>query len=151
MKAVELDWNPASQKVIIVLGDAPPLDIHRNGAVFSITEHPMVGVFHIDRQIRVIQRGDHLIKGILGIRFRIQRRGITGTSASDSAADYFTQIAEQTGGAYTGVDDASKVSDAIMDSIEQIEMKPVGNATVSFGDGQHRRDGRGLSGWCVPV
>ena len=51
--------------------------IHRNGAVFSITEHPMVGVFHIDRQIRVIQRGDHLIKGIFGIRFRIQRRGIT--------------------------------------------------------------------------
>lgn len=129
MKAVELDWNPASQKVIIVLGDAPPLDPEPN-TQYTLDE-VIAALYNADLAIDM-ENSDHRVLG------DAEDSAITvysiGTSASDSAADYFTQIAEQTGGAYTGVDDASKVSDAIMDSIDQIEMKPVGNATVSFGE-----------------
>lgn len=129
MKAVELEWNPASQKVIIVLGDAPPLDPEPN-TNYTLDE-VIAALYNADLAIDM-ENSDHRVLG------DAEDSAITvysiGTSASDSAADYFAQIAEQTGGAYTGVDDASKVSDAIMDSIEQIEMKPVGNATVSFGE-----------------
>lgn len=129
MKAVELDWNPASQKVIIVLGDAPPLDPEPN-TKYTLDE-VIAALYNADLAIDMENSDDRVLGDAEDSAITVYS---IGTSASDSAEDYFTQIAEQTGGAYTGVDDASKVSDAIMDSIEKIDMKPVGNATVSFGE-----------------
>ena len=129
MKAVELDWNPASQKVIIVLGDAPPLDPEPN-TKYTLDE-VIAALYNADLAIDMENSDDRVLGDAEDSAITVYS---IGTSASDSAEDYFTQIAEQTGGAYTGVDDASKVSDAIMESIEKIDMKPVGNATVSFGE-----------------
>jgi|AGTN01.3.fsa_nt_gi Subtilisin-like serine proteases len=134
MAAAELGWRPEAQKVIIVLGDAPPLDPEPyTGYTFdsvvavlynadiSLFSEPSVSVDMPDYEGLAGDAADSMIKV-----FTI------GTDASTAAEDFFNQISEATGGSYTGVDSASEVSDAIISTIEQIEIIPTKTVKVAF-------------------
>ncbi len=136
MEAAGLNWRPQAQKAIIVLGDAPPLDPEPytgytldsviaalyNADISLITENA-VGVDVTGYEHLIGDANDSLIK-VFSI----------GTDASQAAADFFNKISEATGGSYTGVDTASEVSDAIISTIEQIEILPTKTIKVSFGE-----------------
>lgn len=129
MAAVELNWRSDAKKVIILLGDAPPLDPEPNTGYTY--EDVLLALFNADINIdyensdeRVADALDYSLINVYSI----------GTSASDDAEDFFQQISEETDGSYVGVDDASQVADAIMDSIEQIEVTTLVNAQADFGD-----------------
>lgn len=129
MAAVGLDWRSDSKKVIILLGDAPPLDPEPN--TDYTYEDVLLALFNADINIdyensdeRVADALDYSLINVYSI----------GTSASDDAEDFFQQISEETDGSYVGVDDASQVADAIMDSIEQIEVTALVDAQADFGD-----------------
>ena len=128
MSAVNLPWRSDAKKVIIVLGDAPPLDPE------PYTDYTyndiLLAVFNSDINIdyknsdeRVIGAPDESLINVFSI----------GTDASDEAADFFKNISAGTGGSYAGVDDASKVGDAIIDSIEQIEVVDKLKVKADFG------------------
>ncbi len=129
MAAVDLNWRSNAKKVIILLGDAPPLDPEPNTGYTY--EDVLLALFNADINIdyensdeRVADALDYSLINVYSI----------GTSASDDAEDFFQQISEATDGSYVGVDDASQVADAIMDSIEQIEVTTVVDAQADFGD-----------------
>ena len=127
--AVGLSWRTNAQKAIIVLGDAPPLDPEPNtGYTFNSV---LAALYNADIAIdidasddRVLGEGsDSLIKV-----FTI------GTDASAAAEEFFQSLSEGTGGTFIGVDSAAEVSDAIIDSIEQIELTPTKTVNAQFGD-----------------
>jgi len=57
-----------------------------------------------------------------------------GTNAGWKAEEAFGAISEYTGGSYTGVDTVSEVSEAIISTIEQIEIIPTVSVRTSFGE-----------------
>ncbi len=136
MEAAGLKWRPQAQKAIIVLGDAPPLDPEPNtgytydsviaalyNADISLISEPSVSVEITGYGELIGDASDSLIK-VFSI----------GTDASEAAADAFRGISEATGGSYTGVEEASEVSDAIISTIEQIEIIPTYTVKASFGE-----------------
>jgi hypothetical protein len=129
MTAVGLDWHPNATKAIIVLGDAPPLDPepftgYTLNSVLAALYNSDVAIDIDKSDGRVLgDASDSLIK-VFSI----------GTDASAQAADYFSRISKSTGGAYTGVEHAAEVSDAIIDSIEKIEVVPTKTVNAQFGD-----------------
>jgi Mg-chelatase subunit ChlD len=129
MAAVGLGWRAASTKVVIVLGDAPPLDPepytgYTLNSVMSALYNADVKIDLDASDERVLgDSGDSLIK-VYSI----------GAGVNSAAEDFFRQISDMTGGAYTGVESASDVSDAIIGSIEQIEIVPTKTVRAAFGD-----------------
>lgn len=126
--ALTLDWRSGATKAIIVLGDAPPLDPEpETGYTYeSVVQALYNAEISIDpdwSDERVLGDADDSLIQIYTI----------GTSASSDAIDFFSEISEATGGQFTDVEDASGVSDAIVDSIEQIEVEPRQTATAAFG------------------
>lgn len=134
MAAVELDWRADAKKVIIILGDAAPLDPE---PVTGYTyDDVLLALFNADINIdyeesdeRVVDNLDTSLINVFSI----------GTDASSDAADFFEDIATSTGGSYVGVEDASQVSDAIVESIEQIEVVEKRTVPADFGDGMANR------------
>lgn len=127
-EALKLDWRATSSKVIIILGDAPPLDPE---PVTGYTYESIVkALYNADIKIDV-EDSDDVTIGDAGESL-IKIYGI-GTEATDSAEEFFDKISSATGGAYKGVDDAASVSDAIVDSIEEIELEPVQSVKLDFG------------------
>lgn len=128
MAAADLDWRANAQKVIITLGDAAPLDPEPNTGYTY--EQVLWALFNADINLdldasdpRVLENVDNSLINVYSI----------GTGASSDAADFFARIAEGTGGSYAGVEDASQVADAVIDSIEQIELVETKRITVDFG------------------
>jgi Mg-chelatase subunit ChlD len=128
MQAVGLDWRENATKAIIILGDAPPHDPEPDtgytlNSVSAALYNADVGIILEESDDRVLgDAKDSLIK-VFSI----------GTNASTQAAAVFAEISGKTGGSYTGVEDASGVSDAIIESIEKIEMIPTKTADAQFG------------------
>lgn len=127
-EALKLDWRATSSKVIIVLGDAPPLDPE---PVTGYTYESIVkALYNADIKINVDESDDITIGDAAESLIKIY--GI-GTEATYDAAEFFDKISSATGGTYKGVEDAGSVSDAIVDSIEEIELEPVQSVKLDFG------------------
>ena len=129
MAAAGLDWRANAQKVIITLGDAAPLDPEPNTGYTY--EQVLWALFNADINLdldasdpRVLENVDNSLINVYSI----------DTGDSRDAADFFARIAEGTGGSYAGVEDASQVADAVIDSIEQIELVETKRITVDFGE-----------------
>lgn len=129
IQAANLSWRDNAKKVIIILGDAPPLD-----------PEPYTDYTYEDVLIA-------LLGADIGIDFEASDERVTdsmetgginvfsiGADASEEAADFFEQIADSTGGSYAGVEEASQVGDAIVESIEQIELNQTVTVEADFGD-----------------
>lgn len=129
MSAVRLEWRPDAKKVIIILGDAPPLDPEPN--TNYTYDDVLRAIYNADINID-LENSDDRVTGEMDSSM-ISVYSI-GTNASSDAAEFFAQISESTGGSYVGVDDASQVSDAIVDSIEKIKIDPKVTAVADFGD-----------------
>lgn len=128
MEAVNLDWRPDAKKVIIILGDAPPLDPepisgYTYKEVLSALVNAGVGIDMDDSDTRVTSAMDTSLINVFSI----------GTNATAEAADFFEDLSDSTGGTYVSVSNSSKVGDAIVQSIEQIDVGKKVNATVDFG------------------
>lgn len=129
MSAVELNWRSDAKKVIIIMGDAAPLDPEPDSG-FTYDD-VLLALFNADINIdfgdsdeRVVDSLDTSLINVFSI----------GTDASTDAADFFQKISENTGGSYAGVDNASEVGDAIISSIEQIEVADRKTVSADFGD-----------------
>lgn len=127
-KTLELDWRYNANKVIIVLGDAAPLDPEpvTNYTYDSIAQ----ALYNADIAVDVEASDDRVLGEAEDSLIRIYT---IGTEAASDAIEFFQSISAATGGAYTGVEDASQVSDAIIGSIEMIEIEPLQTVTVDFG------------------
>jgi len=145
MKTLELNWRRDSKKVIILLGDAAPLDPEPytgytlesvvealyNADISLVTDQKVsVEVPEYEKSIAlsVGDAADSLINVYT-----------IGTNASWAAEEAFSAISEYTGGSYTGVESVSDVSEAIISTIEQIEIIPTVSVRVSFGE-QYSRE-----------
>ena len=129
MATVQLDWRPEAKKVVIILGDAAPLDPEpETGYVYDDVLRALVnaeiGLDYDDSDKRVVDAFDSSMINVYSIV----------PNASSDAADFFQEISNQTGGSYAGVANASDVSDAIIDSIEQIEIVQTVAVNADFGD-----------------
>jgi len=129
MAAANLEWRPDAKKVIIILGDAPPLDPEPETGytyddVVSALLSSDIGIDYGRSDARVTDSMDYSVINVYSI----------GTSASYDAEEFFEDISEVTGGSYSSVANASGVSDAIIDSIDQIEIIPTATAKADFGD-----------------
>lgn len=128
MAAVGLDWRENAKKVVIILGDAAPLDPE---PVTDYTyEDVLLALFNADINLDYPSSDDRVVDGWEDSLINVFA---IGTDASTDAADFFAGIAEETGGGYVGVEDASQVGEAIMDSIEQIEIVELLTVQADFG------------------
>lgn len=129
MSAVKLYWRSDAKKVIIILGDAAPLDPE---PITDFTyDDVLLALFNADINIDYEDSDDRVVDALDASLINVFS---IGTDASSDAADFFRQISTCTGGSYASVDDASKVGDAIIDSIEQIEVAEKITVIADFGD-----------------
>lgn len=129
MSAVKLDWRSDAKKVIIILGDAAPLDPE---PITNFTyDDVLLALFNADINIDYEDSDDRVVDALDTSLINVFS---IGTDASSDAADFFEEISTSTGGSYASVDDASKVGDAIIDSIEQIEVAEKITVNADFGD-----------------
>lgn len=128
MAAAGLHWRGSAQKAIIVLGDAAPLDPEPNtGYTYDQVLRAMfnagIGPDADASDPRGLgNAGDGLITVFA-----------VGAEAGGDAGDFFTRIAEDTGGGYAAVEDAFQVADAVKEAIQQIELVETRQITVDFG------------------
>ena len=129
MKAAGLEWRNDAQKIIIVLGDAAPLDPEPDtgytyDTVIASLYNASIMIDYGNTDDRVLGAPEDSLISVYSI----------GTDASMAAADFFMDLSEATGGSYTGVDSADEVGQAIIDSIEQIEIAEPVIVKVKFGE-----------------
>ncbi len=129
MSAVKLDWRSDAQKVIIILGDAAPLD--PEPTTNFTYDDVLLALFNADINIDYEDSDDRVVNTLDASLINVFS---IGTDASSDAADFFEKISTGTGGSYASVDDASKVGDAIIDSIEQIEVAEKITVGADFDD-----------------
>lgn len=127
-QALRLSWREDARKVIILLGDASPLDPepYTDYSYEQIQFMLYSADLYIDPENsdeRVLGEGEDSLINIYTI----------GTSASGDAADFFINISEATGGTYRPTDEAGEVSDAIMESIDEIDISLL-SVNVNFGE-----------------
>ncbi|MBO4355887.1 MAG: S8 family serine peptidase [Clostridia bacterium] len=127
IEAVGLDWRAGAKKVIIILGDAGPLDPEPiTGYTFDdvlvALKTKNIGIDYSESDKRAIVEMDGSEISVFSI----------GTKADTSAKEFFESISSLTEGEYSDVAGASEVSDAIISSIESIEIK-TGNIKVELG------------------
>ena len=130
MAATKLNWREGAKRVIIVLGDAAPLDPEpTTGYTYDDVALALYkGGIAIDAarsDERVLGDPDKSLISVFSI----------GTDASDEASSFFDMLSTDTGGEHVDLDDASEVGDAIVESIDQIELARPVAATASFGAG----------------
>jgi len=135
MSAVGLDWREDAKKAVIILGDAAPLDPEPTTGLTY--DEVLLALFNADIEIdyedsdeRVVDPLDSSLINVFSI----------GTSAGADASDFFEKISSSTGGSYVSVDDASMVGDAIIDSIEQIEVDEKVTVSADFGEEMAERE-----------
>jgi subtilisin family serine protease len=128
MAAVGLKWRPEATKVISVIGDAPPLDPEPYTGYTK--DSVMTALYKADIRID-IDTSDARVLGA-GEDSAIHVHSI-GTDASYDAVDFFQELSDTTGGTFVNVGDASEVSDAIIDSIEQVDLREQYTYFTDFG------------------
>ncbi len=124
MKTLELGWRDNARRMIIIMGDAPPLDPepytdYTLDYVMAALYNASIDVDLEASDSRVLGESDRSAISIYSI----------GTGSDSITA--FLKLSEATGGQYTDVANASEVSDAIIDSIDEMEMGV--SVTADFG------------------
>ena len=131
MEAVGLEWRERAKKVIIVLGDAQPLDPepvtgYTMDDVLCALKTKKIGIDYDESDKRaILEREDSEISVFSVVT-------AAGSSVSAGAKEYLEKIALGTGGSYADVTESSEVADAIISSIESIELKS-NNVRVDLG------------------
>ena len=151
-EALTLDWRPEATKIMIILGDAGPLD-----------PEPYTG-YTYDTILEALYNADIVLNGEddestdstdADSAYAVAARaGADSVDASDEdeadtegeslirvfaigtgdeAVKFFEDVAGDTGGEYTDVDDASEVAAAIQSSIEKVEVNASQSVNASFG------------------
>ena len=97
------------------MGDAPPLDPEpETGYTYSDVSAALyasdIGLDYDKSDKRVTDFIDESLINVYSI----------GSNASDEATDFFREISEDTGGSFLSVDNASEVSDAIIDLLNRL-------------------------------
>lgn len=129
MAATRMDWREDAKKVIIILGDAPPLDPEpETGYTY---EKVIFALLKADIGIDLEHSDDEVIAHLENSFINVYS---IGTDASDEASNFFRKISAGTGGTYSDVRDASQVGDVIISSIEQIEVAETVTVNADFGD-----------------
>ncbi|MBM6676284.1 S8 family serine peptidase [Olsenella uli] len=128
MQAVNLGWRDDAKKVVIILGDAAPLDPEPStGYTYEDVALALfnggIGIDYTSSDSRVLGTPDESLINVYSI----------GADASSDALDFFEDISSSTGGSSADIDDASGVSDAITSSIDQIEVEAGVTAELDFG------------------
>ncbi|WP_455137196.1 S8 family serine peptidase [Thermophilibacter sp.] len=128
MQAVNLGWRDDAKKVIIVLGDAAPLDPepvtgYTYGDVLAALYNGGIGIDYTSSDERVLGEPDESLINVFSI----------GADASSDAMDFFEGISSSTGGTSADLSSSSEVSDAITASIDQIEVEAGVTAELDFG------------------
>lgn len=129
MEAVKLDWRQEAKKVIIILGDAGPHDPEPETGytyddVLTAIFNANIAIDYEESDSRVTDSIDSRLINVYSI----------GAEANEDVADFFNKLSSETGGSYSDVKHASGVSDAIIDSIDQIEMHKVVSVELNFGE-----------------
>lgn len=124
-EALRLNWRPRAQKILIILGDAGPLDPEPNTGYTY--EDVVTALYNANIGVNAGKGDSHTLGDPADSGIAVFTIGI-----GDEAAEFFMNISGDTGGLYTEVNNASEVSSAIMESIEQIEI-PTATVTASFG------------------
>ena len=129
MAAVRLNWRSDAGKVIILLGDAAPLDPEPyTGYIY---EDVLLALFNADISLDYENSDQRVVSALDTSLINVYT---IGTSASPDAEDFFRSISSGTGGSYVSVENASDVADAIVQSIEQIDVAVTVSAQADFGD-----------------
>ena len=128
MTALELDWREDATKAVIILGDAAALDPEpETGYTFDdVTRALIDGGVSID-----YESSDERVLGDPA-EHAVSVFGVSVGSNSD-ALDFFDEISASTGGSSVNIEDASQVSDAIIRTIEEIEVEEGATVAASFG------------------
>ena len=130
MTALGLDWRPNATRVIILMGDAQPLD-----------PEPYTG-YTYDSIVKALYYADVSIdaensdRRVLGDA-EDSEISVYSLFTSDSYSGYdsfFDSIATDTGGMLTNVENADEVADAISDSIDMIEVGTAQTVRLEFGE-----------------
>lgn len=126
--ALGLSWRAGSKKVIIVIGDAAPLD-----------PEPYTG-YTYDTIVKALYNADIFVDVDASDSIALGEAAESlinvysiGSLASDAASDFFRDISDSTGGFYSDLSSADMVSEAIRESIDSIEIK-VREIGLDFGD-----------------
>lgn len=114
-EALKLSWRPNAQKILIILGDAAPLDPepytgYTYEDVVRALYNANIGIDKDNSDDRVL--GDPEMSAV----------SVFTIGIGSDAADFFEDISGDTGGAYTEVSNADQVTDAIIQSIEKIDV-----------------------------
>lgn len=124
VKTLELKWRENARHMIIIMGDAPPLDPEPDTGY--TLDYVMAALYNASIDVdleasdsRVLGESDRSAISIYSI----------GTGSDSISA--FMRLSEATGGKYTDVASADEVSDAIIDSIDEMEMGV--SVTADFG------------------
>ena len=124
MKTLELRWRGDAKRMIIIIGDAPPKDPepitgYTLDYVMAALYSNAIDVNLEDSDSRVLGDSTHSAISVYSI--------VPGGDSLDA----FLKLSEATGGMYTGVGRASEVSDAIKESIDEMEL--LNNVIADFG------------------
>jgi Mg-chelatase subunit ChlD len=127
MTALSLDWRVNAEKIIIVLGDAPPLDPepvtgYTYEQVLCALYNADVGVGEDEYKDWTDKEEDDYLINVFTIE--------TGYGG----VDFFEDIADSTGGVHTQVDSADQVSGAIINSINKIDVVKTVTVKTPFGE-----------------
>lgn len=124
-KALSLKWRDNAKRVIIILGDAKPLDPEPNtnytyDDVLRALYNADIGIDTESSDSRVLGEPEASATNVYAI------------GVGSGASDFFESVSLETGGEYTEVGSADEVSDAIIESIDKIEVSS--EAMSSFGE-----------------
>lgn len=125
-EALSLNWRYRAQKILIILGDAEPLDPEpTTGYTYdAVLESLYLADIGID-----LSRSDERVLGSPDeSSMHVYTINISGSS------EFFKDIAAATGGVSTSTGSADEVSGAIIDSIQQIEATPIIETEIKFGE-----------------
>ncbi len=126
MTALSLNWRPDAEKIIIVLGDAPPKDPEPNTGytyeqVLCALYNADVGVGEEEYKNWTGKDSDDYLVNVF-------------TIDTGYGVDFFENVADSTGGIHTQVDSADEVSSAIIESIDHIDVVKTVTVKTPFGE-----------------
>ena len=124
-KALSLKWSENSKRVIIILGDAKPLDPEPN--TNYTYDDVLLALYNADVGIDT-ESSDSRVLG----EPEASAMNVYSIGVGSDASEFFESVATETGGAYTEVGSAEEVSDAIIESIDKIQVSS--EAMSSFGE-----------------
>lgn len=126
MTALSLNWRPDAEKIIIVLGDAPPKDPEPNTGYTY--EQILCALYNADISVGEDEYKDWAGKDSDDYLVNVF------TIDTGYGIDFFEDVADSTGGIHTEVGSAGEVSSAIIESINHIDVVKTVTVKTPFGE-----------------